>query len=92
MMPEMDKARAVVEGLGEVLSLVAPSLSEDQRRDIRTFIDVGEWALAVETLCDLLYEDELPVPARAYALLQEIGDLMGLEPRTWELLEPQVLQ
>jgi len=76
--------------LNEALALVSGVLSQDQVEDIRSYIYAGEWGLALEFVCSMLYEDELPLPARAYELLQEVGNTMHLESKTWEVLKPQV--
>ena len=63
--------------LNEVLSDIAPVLSEIQQDDIRIYISAGEWLLALETLCEFLIEDEFPITLKTYLLFQEIEDLMG---------------
>lgn len=82
--------KLVVNKLNEALSLVSEMLSEIQVDDIRTYINVGEWSLALEFLCDVLYEKELPVPSKAYELFQEVGAILELKSETWEKVEPQV--
>ena len=82
--------KLVVNKLNEALSLVSGVLSEIQVDDIRTYIKVGEWSLALEFLCDVLHKEELAVPSRAYELFQEVGAILHLESKTWEILKPQI--
>jgi hypothetical protein len=80
----------VINKLNEALSLVSGVLSETQRDDIRMYIKVGEWKLGLETLCEFLYEEELPLPSRAYELIQELGTVLKLDSNFLEMIKPQV--
>lgn len=82
--------RLVVNKLNEALSLVREMLSEIQVDDTRVYINVGEWSLALDFLCDVLHKEELPVPLRAYELFQEVGAILELKSQTWEKIKPQV--
>ncbi|TRT78166.1 MAG: MafI family immunity protein [Microcystis sp. M_OC_Ca_00000000_S217Cul] len=77
--------------LNEVILLTKEVMLETQIEFIRSYIDAGEWRLAVETLCDILYEDELPLSATAYSLIQEISSSLDIKNSVWEILKPQVL-
>lgn len=77
--------------LNELLSLVSNVLSESQRDDIQMFINASEWGLALETICEFLYEDELPLSEKAYELCREVGMGMSLDSSNWEVLKPQVI-
>ena len=83
--------KLVVSKLNEALFLVSGVLSETQVDNIRSFISAGEWSLALEFLCDMLLENELPVHPRAYELFQETGTILDLKSENWEMLKPQVI-
>lgn len=51
---------------------------------INEFIEVGEWGLALETTCDLLYEYEISITAETYQLIQKIGHFLQLDSNVWE--------
>ena len=87
----MFDSKLVVSNLNEILSLVREGLSESQLDDIRTYVNVGEWNLALEVLCQMLYEDKLPIPSRAYDLFQEVGAMVHLNSKTWEIVKSQVI-
>ena len=80
----------IVTKLKQVLFLVQKDFSETQKHDIQTYINVGEWGLALETLSDFLYEEELPLLLEAYILLKEIGMMLQMDNKIWKILKPQI--
>ncbi len=46
--------------------------------------------LALETLCDILIEEEISIDLKSYELLQEVGNILNMERQTWEMLKVQV--
>jgi hypothetical protein len=50
-------------------------------------LHAGEWNLALETLCEILIEEEIPINLRGYELLQEVGNILNMERETWEMLK-----
>ncbi|MGB3262867.1 MAG: MafI family immunity protein, partial [Microcoleus sp.] len=53
-------------------------------------IQAGEWNLALEILCDILIEEEIPIDLKGYELLQEVGNILNMEREIWEMLKVQV--
>ena len=53
-------------------------------------LHAGEWNLALETLCEILIEEEVPINLRGYELLQEVGNILNMERETWEMLKVEV--
>lgn len=81
----------IVEGkLNEVINIVKPQLLETQIEFMVSDIQAGEWNLALETLCDILIEEEISVDLKGYELLQEVGNILNMERETWEMLKVQV--
>ena len=76
--------------LKEFVNILKPKLSEAQIKFITSDIHAGEWNLALETLCDILIEEEIPIDSRGYELLQEVGNTLSMEKETWEMLKVQV--
>ncbi|MBD2546824.1 MafI family immunity protein [Planktothricoides raciborskii] len=76
--------------LNQALALVNDILSDNQTESIQSYIKAGEWNLAVETLCDILISDELPVNLKTYNLLEEAGVVLNMDRETWELLKVQI--
>ena len=82
--------KVVESKLNEVINIVKPQLSETQIEFMVSDIQAGEWNLGLETLCDILIEEELPIDLKAYELLQEVGNVLNMERETWEMLKVQV--
>ncbi len=76
--------------LNEVIDIVKSQLSETQIEFMVSDIQAGEWNLALETLCDILIEEEIPIDLKGYELLQEVGNILNMEQETWEMLKVQV--
>ena len=76
--------------LHQVINIVKPQLSETQIEFMVSDIHAGEWNLALETLCDILIEEEIPIDLKSYELLQEVGNILNMERETWEMLKVQV--
>ncbi|MEG3896986.1 MULTISPECIES: MafI family immunity protein [unclassified Microcoleus] len=76
--------------LNEVINIVKPQLSDTQIEFLVSDIQAGEWNLALETLCDILIEEEIPIDLKGYELLQEVGNILNMERETWEMLKVQV--
>jgi len=73
--------------LNEVINIVKPQLSDTQIEFLVSDIPAGEWKLALETLCDILIEEEITIDLKAYELLQEVGNILNMERETWEMLK-----
>ena len=76
--------------LNEVINIVKPQLSEAQIEFLVSDIQAGEWNLALEILCDILIEEEIPINLKSYELLQQVGNILNMESETWEMLKVQV--
>ncbi|MEK0182076.1 MAG: MafI family immunity protein [Oscillatoriales cyanobacterium] len=82
--------KIVVKKLNEVLAQLKEILSETQIEFLQSYINAGEWNLALEILCDILIEEEIPIDLKGYELLQEVGNILNMERETWEMLKVQV--
>ncbi|PSB44568.1 hypothetical protein C7B67_22510 [filamentous cyanobacterium Phorm 6] len=82
--------KVVESKLNEVINIVKLQLSDTQIEFLVSDIQAGEWNLALETLCDILIEEEISIDLKGYELLQEVGDMLNMERETWEMLKVQV--
>jgi hypothetical protein len=82
--------KVVESQLDRVINIIKPQLSETQVEFIISDIQAGEWNLALETICDILSEEEIPLDLKSYELLQEVGNILNMEQETWEMLKVQV--
>ena len=51
--------------LHELINIVKPQLSDTQIEFMVSDIQAGEWNLALETLCDIFIEEEIPLNLKA---------------------------
>ena len=86
----MFDSKIVVNKLNEVLAQLKEILSDTQIEFLQSYINAGEWNLALEILCDILIEEEISIDLKAYELLQEVGNILNMERETWEMLKVQV--
>lgn len=81
--------------LREATALVAESLTQagypERIQDVYESIEHNESGVALETLCENLYEFDCPIPQRAYDLLKESGTAMEIDSKYWEMLKPLVI-
>ena len=82
--------KVVESKLHQVINIIKSQLSETQVEFIISDIQAGEWNLALETICDILIEEEIPLDFKSYELLQEVGNILNMEQETWEMLKVQV--
>ena len=62
-------------------------LTDDERAEVQHLIDVGEYGVALETLCEILKERAAPIASAAYSVLKSLGELMQFDPAAWGLSE-----
>ncbi len=74
----------------EVIFLVGDTLPKEDLDSTNTFVYVGEYVLALEALCSVLYEDKIHVSSKVYELLKEIGKMMALKKEEWEPIEQMI--
>ena len=87
---------SVPKKLREATLLVAESLTQvgypQYVQDTYDNIEHNECGLALENLCENLYEFSCPVPQKAFDLIQECGTSMGIDSKYWEMLKPQITE
>ena len=86
----MFDSKIVESKLNEMINIVTPQLSDTQIEFLVSDLHAGEWNLALETLCEILIEEEIPINLRGYELLQEVGNILNMERETWEMLKVEV--
>ncbi len=74
----------------EIISLINGGISEFQEKNIRELVEANEWGIALEILCDCLYEDTIAVPQRVYQLIEKAGIAIGVDEEYWTELKEQV--
>lgn len=71
----------VIESLFSELAIAAGSeLSESERAEIQSFIDVGEYGVALETAVDIYAEEKKTPSAEVVTLIEKLALAMSMEP------------
>ncbi|MBS1796710.1 MAG: MafI family immunity protein [Acidobacteria bacterium] len=82
--------------LKEATALVAESLIQagypERVQDVYDNIEHNESGLALENLCENLYDFSCPVPQKAYDLLERSGLAMDVDKDYWERLKPLIVK
>ncbi len=65
--------------LSKLLEAAAPVLSESECAEVQSFIDVGEYGLALETAVDIFAEEKKIASAGVVTLISRLVDLMSLD-------------
>lgn len=61
---------------------------QERIASISNYHHYGEWNLAFKLLCDNLYEFDLPISQQTHKLLEEIGNILEMDRKEWEILKP----
>lgn len=87
---------SVPQKIREATLLVAESLTKagypERVQDVYDNIEHNECGLALENLCENLYEFSCPIPQKAYQLLEEAGTIMKINSKYWEMLKPLITE
>ena len=60
------------------------SVSTEQLRNANDYIEVAEYGLAFEALCFTLKENKIPISKYTYKIVEDLGNMMLLDPEIWE--------
>jgi hypothetical protein len=63
-----------------LLDSLAAQLTDSERREVTDFIDVGEYGLALETLCAVLVEERKRIGLAAFDEIVGLHASMEVEP------------
>ena len=65
--------------LNQLLAGVADQMSSAESTEVRDFIEVGEFGLALETLVDIFFEEQKDFPPQHLSLLAELAESMNMD-------------
>ena len=80
-----------VNKFNEILDLLSEQLSENEKEFLTSYMQSGEWYLALETLCEILIENDVTLNPKSYKIVEELGLALNLEPPIWQMLKPQLM-
>ena len=76
--------------LSELFKTIKTSVSNSSAEFILELIDADEWGEALETIYDLIGDDEISISRHTYNLIQQLASMMELNTRNWCSLECQI--
>jgi len=92
----MNDLQTVEKKLKEAFDLVADSLAAagypERVKDAYELVDAGEPVIALENICENLYEFECQISVKAYELFAEAGVHFKMDSRCWEMLKPHIVR
>ncbi len=79
----MSTFTVIEEQLRQILELLSTTFSESEAKEVVRFIDVGEYGIALETLCSILDEEKKSVSHEVYNQIDDVGRRMLMDPTIW---------
>lgn len=67
-----------------LLGLLLVIFTDSEKGEVQDFICAGEYGLALETLVDIVIEENKRIPGEAVVLVCELADLMQLDKKVFE--------
>lgn len=59
-----------------LLNSLATVFRHSEIHEVQEFIDAGEYGLALETLMDIIHEEDKQIPLEAYKIISELAGMM----------------
>ena len=76
----------------DVLADLKGTLRDQDRAEASEATRAGEPGVALEVVCQQLFEYDARVPRRTYAGIEAVGRAMNMPEQTWKILEPLVVE
>lgn len=74
----------IEELLLRLLGLLLAVFTDSEKSEVQDFVDVGEYGLALETLVDIVTEENKQIPGGALSLVCELAEVMQLDKKVFE--------
>lgn len=74
----------IEELLLRLLGLLLAVFTDSEKSEVQDFVDVGEYGLALETLVDIVTEENKQIPSGALNLVCELAEVMQLDKNVFE--------
>ena len=75
--------------LRDILNQFVPCLRDLDIANIDSCIGAGELELALETLCEQIYEYDCGCSEQQLAVIKQLAHQMGMPPTVWRLIDPK---
>jgi hypothetical protein len=73
--------------LRELVKALESSFLPSETNEVISFVDVGEYGIALETICFIIAEEKKDISYTVYSLIEEAGCKMQMDPRIWGQLK-----
>lgn len=70
--------------LRRLLSLLLGVFADSEKDEVQDFMGAGEYGLALETLVDIVLEENKHIPGASLVLICELADVMRLDKKVFE--------
>lgn len=77
----MHSFNVVEQKFEDLLSGLSTTFSERETKEVRHFLDVNEYGLALETVCDILCEEKKKVSSIVVTSITELTKVLELKDR-----------
>ena len=78
--------------INELLLEFSGVLSSDILSNIKSLNDASEWGIALEELCNMLFEFDVIIDLSQYKSIEKVGLEMNLDENGWIFLKPLIKQ
>ena len=68
----------------ELLDALRVVFGQSEREEVEEFIDAGEYGIALETLVDIVCEEDKAIGADAVEIVRDVAVIMGLNGKDFE--------
>lgn len=75
-----------------LLASLAVHVEDWALEEPRSLVEAGEWGVGFETLCDNLYEAEIPLFPGEVAEIESLGKALDSQRRAWRLVRELVVE
>lgn len=74
----------IEELLLRLLDLLTSVFTDSEKREVQDFMDAGEYGLALETLVDIVNEENKQISSESLKLVYELAEVMQLDKSVFE--------
>lgn len=86
---ELENANFVIieEALISIITYLNKKTTKEEIDDLKEYIKVGEYGVCFETLCAIIHDEQINIPAGIYNKIKSTGELMKFDSSYWTCFE-----
>ena len=74
----------------EIVEELSDQLEKDILSHIKDLAQAGEWGVALEDLCNMLFEYDVKISQRIFNRIEKLGIAMSMEKSSWDFIKPLI--